>query len=168
MHLPRGTAVFHLGEAAKGFAVVLSRRIDLFLMWQNARDILLYAVAPGQSCVQTTLGLLGEDDFTGEAVTGEDTGLVLIPRGQFMTLMDSAPAFLAFVFHAFAALMQSMMHVLERVAFTKVESRLAGALLDIAQGGIVTATQAELASRVGTAREVISRRLEHSSVRAGW
>ena len=167
MHLPRGTAIFHPGEAAKGFAVVLSGRIDVFLMGPNGRDILLYAVAPGQSCVQTTLGPLGDEDYTGEAVTGEETELVLFPRGQFLTLMNSAPAFRAFVFQAFAARLHSMMHVLERVAFTKVESRLASALVDIAQDGIVTATQAELASRVGTAREVISRRLD-AFQRAGW
>ena len=59
MHLPRGTAVFHLGEAAKGFAMLLSGRIDVFLVGPNGRDILLYAVAPGQSCVRTTLGLFG-------------------------------------------------------------------------------------------------------------
>lgn len=117
--------------------------------------------------MQTTLGLPGDADYIGEAVTGEDTVLVLIPRGQFMTLMGSVPAFRGFVFHAFAARMQSMMHVLERVAYIKVESRLASALLDIAQGGIVTATQAELPTRVGAAREVISRRLD-AFQRAGW
>ena len=84
-----------------------------------------------------------------------------------MTPMDSAPAFRPFVLYAFAARMRSRMHVLERVAFSEVESRLARALLDIAQGGIVTATQAALASRVGAAREVISRRLD-TFQRAGW
>ena len=167
MTLPRGTPVFHAGDAARGFAVVLSGRIEVFLVGPSGRDILLYTVAPGQSCVQTTLGLLGEEDYTGEAVTGEDTEMVLIPKGQFMALMDSAPAFRAFVFRAFAARLHSMMHVLEKVAFTKVESRLAGALLDLAEGGVVSATQAELASRIGSAREVVSRRLD-AFQRSGW
>lgn len=47
MHLRRGTTIFHPGEAAKGFAVVLSRRIDVFLVGPYGPDILLYAVEPG-------------------------------------------------------------------------------------------------------------------------
>lgn len=63
--------------------------------------------------------------------------------------------------------MQSTMHVLEKVAFQKVEARLAEALLDLADGAEVHATQSELAARIGTAREVVSRRLD-SLARRGW
>ena len=158
--LPKGTALFHPGEAARGFAVVLSGRIEVFLIGPNGRDILLYAVEPGGTCVQTTLGLLGGEDYTGEALTATDCDLVLIPRETFLGLMDASAAFRAFVFAAFAARMQGMMHLLERVAFQRVESRLARALLDRATGGSVRATHQELATAIGSAREVVSRRLD--------
>jgi CRP/FNR family transcriptional regulator len=165
--LPRGHVIFRPGDPAQAFALVLSGRIDVFLTGPTGREILLYTVEPGQSCVQTTLGLLGEEDYAGEALTATDVTAVLIPRALFLSLMDSAPAFRAFVFRAFAQRMQSMMHVLEKVAFQKVESRLAQTLLDLSDSGTVHATQAELAARIGTAREVISRRLE-SFARRGW
>lgn len=166
-HVPRGTVLFRPGQTASAFVVVLSGRIDVFLTGPTGREILLYSVEPGQSCVQTTLGLLGGEDYAGEAVAGEEADVVAIPRGLFLRLMDEAPPFRAFVFHAFGARMQDMLHLLERVAFQRVESRLAAALLALDQGGEVRATQAELATRIGTAREVVSRRLD-GFVRRGW
>ncbi|HEX9858009.1 MAG TPA: Crp/Fnr family transcriptional regulator [Paracoccaceae bacterium] len=160
LHLSRGATLFHPGDAARGFLVVLSGRIEVFLIGPNGREILLYAVEPGQSCVQTTLSLLGGESYTGEALTATDCDLVLIPRAQFLTLMDSAAPFRAFVFRAFAARMQSMMHLLERVAFQRVESRLAAALLALAEDNEIHATQADLAIKIGSAREVVSRRLD--------
>lgn len=167
VELARGTPVFHPGDTVKGFVVVLTGRIEVFLTGPSGRDILLYAVEPGGSCVQTTLGLLGGDDYSGEAVAATDCRLVLIPRGLFLALMDSSPAFRAYVFSAFAARMQGMMHVLERVAFQRVESRLAQALLDRAAEGVVQATHQELATAIGSAREVVSRRLD-AFQRSGW
>ncbi len=58
-----------------------------------------------------------------------------------------------------------MMHLLERVAFQRVESRLAVTLLALAQGDEVHSTHADLATRIGSAREVITRRLEALSKR---
>lgn len=165
--LPRGTAVFHPGEAAKGFVIVLTGRIDVFLTGPSGRDILLYSVEPGGSCVQTTLGLLGGEDYSGEAVAVTDCRIVLIPRGMFLALMEDSVAFRSYVFAAFATRMQSMMHVLERVAFQRVESRLAAALLERAADGVVHATHQDIATAIGSAREVVSRRLE-GFARAGW
>lgn len=158
--LSRGTAVFHPGEAAKGFLVVLSGRIDVFLTGPSGRDILLYSVEPGGSCVQTTLGLLGGEDYSGEALAATDVCAVLVPKADFLSLMDGSAPFRAFVFTAFALRMQGMLHLLERVAFQRVESRLAAALLDRAEGAEVRATHQELATAIGSAREVVSRRLD--------
>ncbi|WGW03026.1 Crp/Fnr family transcriptional regulator [Tropicibacter oceani] len=160
MTVPKGTALFHPGDAVQGFVIVLDGRVDVFLTGPTGRDILLYAVEPGQSCVQSTLGLLGGEDYSGEALTRSDSRLVLIPRALFLTLMDSDAQFRSFVFHAFAQRLQSMMHLLEKVAFTRVEARLAQCLLDRAEGGVVHATHAELAVMIGSAREVVSRRLD--------
>lgn len=155
--LPRGTVLFRPGEAAQGFAVVLEGRVEVHLTGPSGREILLYAVEPGQSCVQTTLGLLGDEPYAGEALCATDVRAVLIPRPLFLSLMDSDGAFRLWVLRAFGRRMQDMTQLLERVAFGRVESRLADALLRLASGDRVEATQAELAARIGTAREVVSR-----------
>ena len=104
---------------------------------------------------------MGGDDYSGEAVAETDSQIVLLPRNLFLDLINSSGEFRKLVFAAFAERMQSMMHLLERVAFQKVEARLASYILDQAgTDGILHATQADLATAIGSAREVISRRLD--------
>lgn len=158
--LPKGQILFHPGDAARGFAVVLSGRIEVYLTGPTGREILLYAIEPGQSCVQSTLALLGGQDYSGEAITATDCELVFVPKDVFLAQMNASEPFRHFVFGAFANRMQGMMTLLERVAFQKVESRLAAALLDRAENDAVHATHAELAALIGSAREVVSRRLD--------
>lgn len=165
--VPKGQILFKPGSLAQGFVVVLQGRIEVHLTGPSGREIMLYAVEHGQSCIQTTLGLMADEAYSGEAIAATDVEVVLIPRPLFQTLMDSEPAFRAFVMQAFARRMSDVTRLLERVAFGRIESRLAGALLDLAKDGIVNATQAELAARIGSAREVITRRLDGFQ-RAGW
>ncbi len=165
--LPRGAVLFHAGDQAQGFVVVLSGRIEVFLTGPTGREILLYAVEPGQSCVQTTLGLMAGELYSGEAHVAAPSRVVLIPRGLFADLMDHEPSFRRFVLLAFARRMADVTRLLEQVAFGRVEARLAAALLDLEEDGTVQATQGELAARIGSAREVVSRRLE-AFHRHGW
>lgn len=164
---PKGSILFRPGDAAQGFVVVLAGRIEVHLTGPSGREIMLYAVEPGQSCVQTTLGLMADEAYSGEAMAATDATLVLIPRRVFLQLMDSEPAFRSFVFTALGRRMQDVTRLLEQVAFASIESRLASALLDLAVGDVVQATQAELAARIGSAREVVTRRLD-AFQRAGW
>lgn len=165
--LPRGAVLFHAGDQAQGFVVVLSGRIEVFLTGPSGREILLYAVEPGQSCVQTTLGLMAGESYTGEAHAATDAQVVLIPPAIFAGMMNEEPGFRAFVLRTFARRMSDVTRLLEQVAFGRVEARLAAALLELQHDGLVQATQGDLAARIGSAREVVSRRLE-SFHRQGW
>jgi CRP/FNR family transcriptional regulator, anaerobic regulatory protein len=160
MDVPAGTVLFRPGDAVRGYVIVLDGRIGVHLIGPNGRDILLYDVVPGKTCIQSTLGLLGGDDYTAEAVAERPSRLVLLPRETFLDLLGSDAAFRTLVFAAFAERMQSMMHLLEKVAFRKVEARLAAWLLSRAESGTVRATQQDMASGIGSAREVVSRRLD--------
>lgn len=160
VEVPGGAVLFCPGEAVKGYVVMLSGRVDVHLIGPNGRDILLYQVAPGQSCIQSTLGLLGGEDYTGEATAAGPARLVLIPRDVFFALVDSSPGFRRLVFGAFAARMQDMMQLVENMSFLKVEARLATLVLDRADGDILRMTQADMATAIGSAREVVSRRLD--------
>ena len=158
--LPRGLDLFAPGDRAQGFPVVLAGRVEVYLTGPSGREILLYAVEAGQSCIQTTLGLLGDEPYTGTAATVSEAEVVTIPKPLFLRLMEEDPAFRTFVLRVFGQRMTDLTRLLEQVAFCSVEARLAHALLSMAAGAEVRATQSALASRIGTAREVVSRRLE--------
>lgn len=166
--LAAGAVLFRPGDPVGGFVVVLAGRIEVYLTGPSGREILLYGVSPGETCVQTTLGLLGEDDYSGEAVAASDIEIVVIPRALFKRLIDRSETFRTFVFQTFASRLQLVMRVLERVAFLRIEERLAGALLERADGaGRIAATHQELAVAIGSAREVVTRRLQ-AFEKKGW
>jgi CRP/FNR family transcriptional regulator len=159
--VPKGAVLFRPGDTPSGFVLVLTGRIAVYLTGQNGREILLYTVSPGETCIQTTVGLVGSQVYSGEAVAETDLSLVSIPNGEFARLMDESPRFRQFVFRAFGERLSDVTHLLEQVAFVRIEQRLAGALLENADSqGLVLATHQELARRIGSAREVVSRKLE--------
>ncbi|PIE12772.1 MAG: Crp/Fnr family transcriptional regulator [Rhodobacterales bacterium] len=159
MTLPAGATLFHPGDSVRGYAIVLSGRVNVSLTGATGREILLYSVEPGQSCIQSTMGLLGGADYTAEAVVQRDTTLVLLPKAVFLDLINTSSGFRTIVFRAFADRMQDMMQLFEKVSFQRVECRLAEHLLAQAEDPLHT-THAELATHLGSAREVVSRRLE--------
>lgn len=168
MDIAEGTVLFQPGDSVKGYVIALSGRIGVHLIGESGRELLLYEVTPGSSCIQSTLGLLGEDDYSAEAVAEEPSRIVLLPRTLFLELLDCDRAFRALVFSAFAQRMQATMQMLERVAFLSIEARLAAFLLSRAdETGHLTATHQEVAAAIGSAREVVSRRLEAMGKR-GW
>ncbi len=161
VHVPVRTTLFRPGDAAQAFVLLLSGKIGVYLNGRSGRELLLYSVTPGETCVQTTLGVLGGALYSGEAVAESDLVAVMVPPAMVERLIAQSAGFRHFVFKAFADRLSDLMFVLEQVAFVKVEQRLAHALLERGDGeGKVALTHQELAVVIGTAREVVSRRLE--------
>jgi CRP/FNR family transcriptional regulator len=159
--IKRGTIVFRAGDEATSFFIVLAGRISVTITGPTGREIMLYEVAAGETCVQTTLALLGGQHYEGEAMVTEDAEAVAIPRLVFDRLMGDSPVFRTFVFGSLGRRLADVIHLLEKVAFVPIESRLAAVLLDRAGETLrVEATHQDLASAIGSAREVVSRRLD--------
>jgi CRP/FNR family transcriptional regulator, anaerobic regulatory protein len=159
--IPAGGVLFRPGDEARGFIIVLSGRISVYLTGASGREILLYDVTHGESCVQTTLGLLGGEAYSGEAIAESDVRAVLVPRVLFLDLMNSSQWFRHVVFKSFGTRISDITKVLEQVAFVKVEQRLARHLLASADAtGVLDQTHQDLATAIGSVREVVSRRLE--------
>lgn len=156
-----GDVLFRPGDDAAGFVLVHDGRVGVYLTGRSGREILLYTVERGQTCIQTTLGLLGGEAYTGEGIAETPVTFSVLPRGEFLALMDQSAAFRAFVFRSFAGRLNDVTRLLEQVAFVKVEQRLARVLLERADSeNVVRLTHQALASAIGSAREVVSRRLE--------
>ncbi len=127
---------------------------------ETGREIVLYRVAAGESCVLTTACLMGYEDYPAEAIAETDIRAVAIPRATFDELIASSPEFRRFVFTAFSRRVTNLFRIIEEVAVARMDIRLAHKLLELAHGtGHVAITQQQLATELGTAREVVSRLL---------
>lgn len=156
-----GAVLFRPGDKPFGFVLILSGRVNVYLNSKTGRELLLYSIEPGQTCVQTTLGLLGSQTYSGEAIVDTEVVAAIVPPDLFERLVTESEDFRRFVFRAFADRLGEMTQLLEMVAFVRIERRLAQWLLAHGgENGAVRATHNEVAAAIGSAREVISRRLE--------
>jgi CRP/FNR family transcriptional regulator, anaerobic regulatory protein len=161
LHLEAGSVLFRPGDAAPGYVLLLSGRVGVYLTGQNGRELRLYTVGPGTSCIQTTLGLLGGEAYSGEAVAETAVEAALLPPADFKGLMNESAPFRNSVLRSFGARMADVTRTLEQVAFISVEARLAGYLLaEAGEGDRIEATHSAIATSIGSVREVVSRRLE--------
>jgi CRP/FNR family transcriptional regulator len=157
MTVPAGTVVFDEHQACQGFPFVLKGDIRVVKPDANGRELPLYRVLPGESCIITSSCLLGHSDYNARGVAEGETTLAPMPRPLFDELL-AEPAFRDFVFHLFSERIAELMQVIEEVAFRKLDQRLAGLLLG--KGKLVHATHQQLADELGSVREMISRLLK--------
>lgn len=155
--VPAGTVLFDERQPCQGFPFILAGGIRVLKPSASGRELPLYRVLPGESCIITSSCLLGHTDYNARGVTETDTTLVLLPRPIFDDLLDQ-PAFRDFVFHLFSERIADLMQLIEEVAFRKLDQRLAGLLLG--KGKVLHATHQQFADELGSVREMISRLLK--------
>ena len=163
-----GDIVFGHGQIPNTLLLLLSGVLRVRQYSASGREIVLYRVEAGQSCVLTTACLLAQEYYSAEGYAETDIEAASIPRDVFDDLMARSETFRSFVFAAYARRISDLIHVIDDVAFGRIDVRLAQRLTLLARGGAeVRATHQDLATELGTAREVISRQLQEFQ-RRGW
>lgn len=157
MSVPAGTILFDEHQPCRGFPFVLSGSIRVIKYAANGRELPLYSVSPGESCIITSSCLLGRSDYNARGVAVSETLLALLPKAEFDGLL-SHPPFRDFVFHLFAERIAELMQLVEEVAFHKLDQRLANLLLG--RGSSVRLSHQQLADELGSVREIVSRLLK--------
>ena len=154
--LPAGTALFGEGTACSQFPLVLEGSIRVAKSAEG-RELQLYRVAPGESCVLTSGCLVGGANYPASGVVESDARLLLLPGAVFDDLLTRHEHFRRYVFGLFAERLAELMAIVESVAFHRLDRRLAGVLLG--RGRIVETTHQQLADEVGSVREIVTRLL---------
>lgn len=160
--LPAACNVFRRGDACRNYLVVIDGSVRVQALSASGREVVLYRVKNGQSCVITTSCLISQEDYPAEGITETETSALAISQGVFNEALTRSEAFRRFVFSNQGKRLSDLIRRIEEVAFGRVDARLARLLFDRGadSGGVVQATHQQLASELGTAREVISRQLK--------
>jgi CRP/FNR family transcriptional regulator, anaerobic regulatory protein len=153
-----GAVIFGPGKAPNALLLLLDGSIRVQQTSAQGREIVLYRISAGESCVLTTACLLAYEDYAATAIAETDVRAVSIPRGIFDEMIASSSEFRKFVFRAYSQRITELFKVVQDVAFGRVDVRLAQKLLARADSSLlVKAKHGDLATDLGTAREVVSR-----------
>lgn len=158
--VPAGTVIFGPGKPPENLLLLLDGSVRVQQTSEEGREIVLYRVRAGESCVLTTACLLAFEDYTAEGVAETDVSAAAIPKQTFDWLVANSSVFREFVFSAYSRRMMDLFHVIEEIAFQRMDIRAAEKILELSDdGGQVRATHQQMATELGTAREVVSRML---------
>jgi len=165
LKLSAGQPVFRETDTCPGFPIVLSGRVRVMRSLDNGRELNLYDVEPGESCVMSTGCMLGNTPYGAHGQCLTDVELALLPRPMFERLLAEHAPFRSEVFALFSERLARLMELVEEVGFQRLDQRLAGALLG--KGQRLEASHEQLAQQLGVSRESVSRQLKHFEER-GW
>ena len=163
--LPAGRSVFRAGSACDNYLLVVGGCVKVLLTTESGREVLLYRVRAGESCILTTSCLIAGQHYPAQGVSEDELTAFALGRERFQRQIDCSNAFREFVFDSFSRRLAEVIARMEQVAFGPIDARLAQALL--ARSSPVTATHEALAGELGTAREVVSRHLKRFEAE-GW
>ena len=165
MQLPLGTLVFDENQPCLGFPLILSGSIRVIKTAASGRELQLYRVLPGESCILTSSCLLGHTRYQARGVVDENVEMVLLPVKVFDTFLVQHTVFRSYVFSLFSDRLTDLMTLVSAVAFQKLDQRLAALL--ISKTAPLHCTHQALADELGSAREIVSRLLKNFAEQ-GW
>jgi CRP/FNR family transcriptional regulator, anaerobic regulatory protein len=155
--IPAGAILFDAHTPCAGFPLVLSGTIKVMQQYPNGRELPLYRVKPGESCLLSGSCLLSHTDYTATGIAETDVELLIVPPADFHALIATDEAFRNHVFRLFGERLGTLLTLVEAIAYQKLDQRLAALLLT--KGDVVQSTHQALADELGSVREIISRLL---------
>ncbi len=167
--VPAGTTMFNERAPCTGFPLVLRGSVRVAQLYPNGRELQLYRVKAGESCLLSGSCLLGHTEYAATAVTEDETELLVLPPAEFRALIAEDEDFRTYVFSLYGERLATLLQLVEAVAYQKLDQRLAAMLSKRAQAGdrTVHATHQDLADELGSVREIVSRLLRSFEDR-GW
>lgn len=159
--IPAGKDVFVEGDSIDAIALLLSGVVRVYKIGETGREITLYRFGYGESCILTANAILSRQSFPAIATVEKDAEAILVPADSFRLWVSRYEAWRDFVFDLFAQRLATVIAIVEEVAFRRMDGRVAALLLSRGKAhNPIPITHQEIASELGSSREVISRLLE--------
>ena len=151
------------GSVCAALPVVLEGTARIYKMGESGREITLYRLGAGDSCILTASCILNENDFPAFAVTEDALEAFLIPPSVLRRWVRQHDAWREYVFDLMSHRLHALIAVVEEVVFRRLDVRLAAYLSERIAGlesPTLHTTHESIAYDLGSSREVVSRLLK--------
>lgn len=162
LEIPANFQISTPGVECDDYVLVIGGSVCVQIVTEKGREVVLYHVCEGESCILTTSCLLSGATFPAESYAEKPTQVLALSATEFDHAIAASTPFRNFVFTNFAHRLASVISRIEQLCSPSIDRNLATALLGLSQDGNqeISATHQELANELGTAREVVSRHLK--------
>lgn len=160
MTFPAGKQVYSEGDVCSAIAFMLGGDIRVYKTGQSGREITLYEIGAGETCILNASCVLSGTSYPAYAVTASESTVLLVPTPVFQRMVAEHEEMRTFVYEHLSQRLASVMELVEEVAFGRMDERLMDYLVEKAEDNRLESTHQTVANDLGTSREVVSRLLK--------
>lgn len=162
-HFKEGDVILNENAYIKAIPIVKSGSIRVMRTDEDGREILLYYIKAGESCIMSFLGGMHADTSKVKAIAEEEAEILFIPIDKISLLIREYPEWLDYIFHLYHKRFEELLEVVNAVAFKRMDERLLNFIrkkCELTKSQTLYVTHEQLANELGTARVVVSRLLK--------
>ncbi|HJY77029.1 MAG TPA: Crp/Fnr family transcriptional regulator [Burkholderiales bacterium] len=156
----KNAVVVSEGDRADSLYIVLSGRVRVYVSDDQGKEVFLSEAGKGEYFGEMALD---EGPRSASVITLEPTRFLVVPKDDFAAFLAQSPEFALHLVRKLIRRVRALTHDVKSLALMDVYGRVARMLLDLAveRDGVLVIedrpTQQEMANRIGSSREMISR-----------
>ena len=147
----------------KAIPIVIKGSIRVMRTEEDGREILLYYIKPGESCIMSFLGGMHYQTSKVKAISEENSEILFIPIDKVNILIKENPEWLDYIFRLYHKRFEELLEIINEVTFKKMDERLLNLIkkkAELTNNKTINITHEQLSNELGTARVVVSRLLK--------
>ncbi|WP_336514594.1 Crp/Fnr family transcriptional regulator [Pollutibacter soli] len=158
-----GSIILNENAHIRAIPIVMSGTLKVIRTDEDGKEILLYYIKAGESCIMSFLGGLHNDTSKVKAEVEEDAEILFLPVDKVSLFIKEYPEWLDYIFRLYHKRFEELLEMVNAIAFKKVDERLLNLLRkksELTHSRTIPITHEQLANELGTARVVVSRLLK--------
>ncbi len=159
----QGDVILDENSSIRAIPIVMKGMLKVIRTEEDGREILLYYIKAGESCIMSFLGGMHNEKSIVKAEVEEDTEILFLPVDKVSYFIKEYPEWLDYIFRLYHKRFEELLDIINAIAFKKVDERLLNLLHKKSENlnsKTINVTHEQLANELGTARVVVSRLLK--------
>lgn len=162
--LDQGQFICLEGDDCQHLPLIISGQVRVYKIGESGREITLYRLRKGDSCIMTASCIVSQNIFPALAVTETDVEAIIIPASSLQNWLTNNSVWQKYIFGLLSQRLANVIEIVEEVAFRRMDCRIATYLLKMNhlnyENCTIKITHEAIAQDLGTSREVVSRILK--------
>ncbi|MBC7615582.1 MAG: Crp/Fnr family transcriptional regulator [Pedobacter sp.] len=158
-----GSVILNENAHIRAIPIVTKGIVKVLRTEEDGREILLYYIKAGESCIMSFLGGMHNETSKVRAEVEEDAEILFLPIDKVFLFIKEYPQWLDYIFRLYHKRFEELLEIVNAIAFKRVDVRLLSLLnkkAELIDNKIIAITHEQLANELGTARVVVSRLLK--------
>ncbi|RZJ78148.1 MAG: Crp/Fnr family transcriptional regulator [Flavobacterium sp.] len=158
-----GSLILNENSHIRAIPIVTKGSMKVIRTEEDGREILLYYIKAGESCIMSFLGGMHNETSKVKAEVEEDAEILFLPIDKVSLFIKEYPQWLDYIFRLYHKRFEELLEIVNAIAFKKVDERLLNLLhkkAELTDNKTIAITHEQLANELGTARVVVSRLLK--------